>query len=38
MFCATPSAVDRYMDNDTIEGRNITRTILRQLNDELGAE
>ena len=38
MFCATPSAVDRYMDNDSIEGGNITRTILCQLNDELGAE
>jgi hypothetical protein len=38
MFCATPSAVDRYMDNDSIEGGNITRTILCQLDDELGAE
>lgn len=38
MFCATPSAVDRYMDNDSIEGGNITRTILCQLNDEMGAE
>lgn len=38
MFCATPSAVDRYMDNDSIEGGNITRTILCQLNDELGSD
>ena len=38
MFCATPSAVDRYMDNASIEGGNVTRTVLCQLNDELGAE
>ncbi len=38
MFCATPSAVDRYMDSESIEGGNVTRTILCQLNDELGAE
>ena len=38
MFCATPSAVDRYMDNESIEGGNVTRTILCQLNDELGSD
>ena len=38
MFCATPSAVDRYMDNESIEGGNITRTTLCQLNDELGSD
>ena len=38
MFCATPSAVDRYMDNESIEGGNITRIIPCQLNDELGAD
>lgn len=38
MFCATPSAVDRYMDNESIEGGNITRTILCQLNDDLGSD
>jgi len=38
MFCATPSAVDRYMDNESIEGGNITRMIPCQLNDELGAD
>ena len=38
MFCATPSAVDRYMDSESIEGGNVTRTVLCQLNDELGAE
>ena len=38
MFCATPSAVDRYMDSTSIEGGNVTRTILCQLNDELGSD
>ena len=28
MFCATPSALDDYMDKKAVEGGNITRTVL----------
>lgn len=38
MFCSTPSALDDYMDKKAIEGGNITRTILCQLDDQLGAD
>lgn len=38
MFCATPSAVDDYMDKKAIEGGNCSRQILCQLNDDLGAD
>lgn len=38
MFCATPSAVDDYMDRKAIEGGNCSRQILCQLGDELGAD
>lgn len=38
MFCATPSAVDKYMDRDAIEGGNCSRQILCQLRDELGSD
>lgn len=38
MFCATPSALDDYMDRKAIEGGNITRTILCQLNDQIGSD
>ena len=38
MFCTTPSALDDYMDKKAVEGGNITRTLLCQLGDELGAD
>lgn len=38
MFCSTPSALDDYMDKKAIEGGNITRTILCQLDDQIGAD
>ena len=38
LFCATPSALDRYMDEDSIEGGNITRCILCMMPDQLGAD
>lgn len=38
MFCTTPAALDDYMNPKAIEGGNITRTILCQLGDELGAD
>lgn len=38
MFCATPSSLDDYMDKKAIEGGNITRTVLYQMDDRIGAE
>lgn len=38
MFCTTPSALDDYMDKKAIEGGNITRTILCQLDDQIGSD
>lgn len=38
LFCGTPAAVDRYMDKAAIEGGNITRTILCQLENHIGEE
>lgn len=38
MFCSTPSALDDYMDRKAIEGGNITRTVLCQLDDQIGAD
>ena len=38
MFCATPSALDDYMNKKAIEGGNITRTVLCPLDDDLGAD
>lgn len=38
MFCTTPSALDDYMDKKAIEGGNITRTVLCQLEDEMGSD
>ena len=38
LFCGTPAAVDRYMDKTAIEGGNITRTILCQLESHIGDE
>lgn len=38
MFCATPSAVDEYYDKKAIEGGNITRCIICNLDDEIGAD
>lgn len=38
MFCTTPAALDDYMDKKAIEGGNITRCILCQLSDNLGAD
>ena len=38
MFCSTPSALDDYMDKKAIEGGNITRTVLCQLEDRIGED
>ncbi len=38
MFCAPPSALDDYMDKKAVEGGNITRTVLCQLEDQIGAD
>ena len=38
MFCATPAALDDYMDSKAIEGGNITRCIVCPLDEELGAD
>lgn len=38
MFCATPAAIDEYYDKKAIEGGNITRCVLCQLDDTIGAE
>lgn len=38
MFCATPSALDDYMDKKAVEGGNITRTVLCQLEDQIGSD
>jgi hypothetical protein len=38
MFCATSSALDEYMDKRAIEGGNVTRTVLCQLEDHIGAD
>ena len=38
MFCSTPSALDDYMDKKVIEGGNITRTVLCQLEDRIGED
>lgn len=38
MFCTTPAALDDYMDKKAIEGGNITRTVLCQLEDQIGAD
>lgn len=38
MFCTTPSALDDYMDKNAIESGNITRTILCQLEDQIGSD
>lgn len=37
LFCATPYDVDSYMDKASILGGNVTRTILVQMEDELGS-
>lgn len=38
MFCATYSALDDYMDDRAVEGGNITRTIVVDLESSLGDE
>ncbi|MDD6767405.1 MAG: hypothetical protein PUF30_10690 [bacterium] len=35
MFCATPSAVDKYYDRESIEGGNITRCILCPIDNQV---
>ncbi|MBR6988552.1 MAG: DUF3987 domain-containing protein [Bacteroidaceae bacterium] len=37
-FCCTPSALDDYMDKKSIEGGNITRCIVCDLEENLGGE
>jgi len=36
MFCATPSAVDAYFDKESIDGGNISRCILYEMEESLG--
>ncbi len=36
MFCTTPSALDEYMDRKAVEGGNVTRTIVYDLDSQLG--
>jgi len=38
MFCATPAAIDEYFDKKAIEGGNITRCIVCNLDDTLGED
>lgn len=38
MYCCTPSALDDYMDNKSIEGGNITRVILCELEKKPGSK
>ena len=38
VFCGTPAAVDEYMNTKAIEGGNITRTILCELESQLGED
>ena len=38
MFCATSSALDEYMNKRAIEGGNVTRTVLCQLEDPIGSD
>ena len=38
LYLSTPSALDAYADKAFIEGGGVTRTILVQLNDDLGEE
>lgn len=38
MFLTTSSSLDDYMDKKAIEGGNITRTVLCQLKDQIGAD
>lgn len=37
MYCCTPSALDEYMDRKSIEGGNITRVILCELEQKPGS-
>ncbi len=36
LFCATPAALDKYMDKTSIEGGNVTRNIIAELGDLMG--
>ena len=36
MFCTTPSVLNDYMDNDAIEGGNVSRIIVCDLNNQIG--
>lgn len=38
LFCATPAALDKYMDKTSIEGGNVTRNIIAELGDLMGEE
>jgi len=38
MFCATPAAIDEYFDKKAIEGGNITRCIVCNLDETLGED
>lgn len=38
MFCATPAAIDEYFDRKAIEGGNITRCIVCNLDETLGED
>lgn len=38
MFCATPAAIDEYYDRKAIEGGNITRCVVCNLDETLGED
>lgn len=38
LFCATPAALDKYMDKTSIEGGNVTRNIIADLGDLMGED
>lgn len=38
MFCATPAAIDEYFDRKAIEGGNITRCIVCNLDETIGED
>lgn len=38
LLCCTRNALNKYMDKDSIEGGNVTRCILVQIDDNIGAE
>lgn len=38
LLCCTRNALNKYMDKDSIEGGNVTRCVLVQIDDNIGAD